>query len=73
MTLNNLIDEVGALYGVPALTVGLAKQLDRRALNYLGAVVGQRACKLSPLDTNEVTKWGISNDLSRYPEIRALA
>jgi hypothetical protein len=73
LPLSDLIDKIARLYKLPARPIDAAKQLDRQALSYIGQVVGQRAALLTAHEIYEVTKWGLANASSRYPQVRALA
>lgn len=72
-SIDELIDAAATAYGVPPLAVALAKRLDPRGLAHFADVAGSRAALLAPLDLHEVSKWRMARDLSRYPDIRALA
>jgi len=71
--LTALLENVITKYGITAKAAASARALDPRALKMIGGIVGSRACLISPLDCHEVTKWGISWETSRFPELRALA
>jgi hypothetical protein len=71
-TLNQLLDIIKDQYGINNLAIKTAKQLDSQSLKHIGGIVGTRAAKLTVAEIYEITKWGINNDLSRYPEIQQI-
>jgi hypothetical protein len=72
MKLPELLDIIAFCYAIPPRTVALAKLHDPDAIKFIGDVVSQRMARLAEPDRAEVSKWGLNNEASRYPEIRAL-
>ena len=64
--LNSLINKVCKLYKVNKKVKSLALKTDPRALKHIANIVANSPAKININDLQEVVKWGINWDLSKY-------